>query len=339
MDCSSPMSAKTSRKTGRRVPGLGRHVQAGLVHQREQAERPERDGLAARVRARDDERRVALAEADVDGHDAPGEARVAGRQQDDLRAGRRSPDGRRPSPPRAAPWRPRSRTGPAPPASPGAACRWRPTRAESSSRIRPSSSSTAAWASRQALPSSTTTSGSTNSVWPLPGRVVDDALDPGPRVGADRHDVAPVAHRDQRLLERAAQLRADERVQAAAEPVVGDPDGAPAARPGAARRCPAARPWDRSCAASVLRRAGSGCRRRPRSRSSGRRSSRQRRGEAGGGVERLHDLEEMGGIEATAPDRPPDPWVDVVGAADADAGPLLEQGTRLVGLVEAAPRR
>ena len=41
------------------------------------------------------------------------------------------------------------------------------TSAESSSRMRPTSSSTAAWASRQALPSSTTTSGSTNSVCPL----------------------------------------------------------------------------------------------------------------------------------------------------------------------------
>ena len=63
-------------------------------------------------------------------------------------------------------------------------------------------------------------------------RVVDDALDPRPRLGLDRHHVAAVAQRDDRLLERAAQLRADERVQAPAQPVVGDPDGrAQAAQP------------------------------------------------------------------------------------------------------------
>ena len=50
--------------------GLGRDVEAGLVHQAQQAERPEGDGLAAGVRAGHDERRVAVAEPDV-GRDRP----------------------------------------------------------------------------------------------------------------------------------------------------------------------------------------------------------------------------------------------------------------------------
>ena len=80
IDCSSPMSAKTSRKIGSREPAVGRDVQAGLVHQREQAERPQRDGLAAGVRAGDDERGVAVAEPDVDRDDAPGQARDGARR-------------------------------------------------------------------------------------------------------------------------------------------------------------------------------------------------------------------------------------------------------------------
>ena len=60
-------------------------------------------------------------------------------------------------------------------------------------------------------------------------RVVDDALDPAPRLGLDRDDVAAVAERDDRLLERAAELRPDERVEPPAEPVVGDADGRPQA--------------------------------------------------------------------------------------------------------------
>ena len=42
------------------------------------------------------------------------------------------------------------------------------------------------------------------------------------------------------------------------------------------------------------------------------------------------------GIQASAAGGPLDPWPDVVGAADPDARPLLEQGAGLVGLVEAA---
>ena len=63
---------------------FGRHVEAGLVHQAEEAERPQRDGLAAGVRAGHDQRGVAVAEPDVDRDDRAGQARMAGRQQDRL---------------------------------------------------------------------------------------------------------------------------------------------------------------------------------------------------------------------------------------------------------------
>src|SRR4029078_2628884 len=45
-------------------------------------------------------------------------------------------------------------------------------------------------------------------------RVVDDALDPRPRLGLHRDHVAAVAERDDRVLARTAPLRADERVYA-----------------------------------------------------------------------------------------------------------------------------
>ena len=103
--------------------------------------------------------------------------------------------------------------------------------------------------------------------------VVDDALDPRPRVGPDRHDVAAVAQRDDRLLERAAELRADERVEPPAQPVVGDPDRRPqAAQPRRGRVEQLARP-DRSCGPACSGAPGRAWRSRPRSRRSGRRSS------------------------------------------------------------------
>ena len=61
----------------------------------------------------------------------------------------------------------------------------------------------------------------------------------------------------------------------------------------------------------------------------------QRRCQPGGRIERLRDLEEVGGIEATATPGALDPRADVVGRSDPDSGPLVEQGSRLVGLVEA----
>ena len=60
----------------------------GLVHQAQEPQRPERDGLAAGVRAGDDERGVAVAKPDVGRDHAPGEARMAGAEEDDLRPAR-----------------------------------------------------------------------------------------------------------------------------------------------------------------------------------------------------------------------------------------------------------
>ena len=51
IDCSSPMSAKIDRKTGKPRVGGG-HEQTRLRHQRQQPGRFQRDGLAAGVRAR-----------------------------------------------------------------------------------------------------------------------------------------------------------------------------------------------------------------------------------------------------------------------------------------------
>ena len=56
---------------------------------------------------------------------------------------------------------------------------------------------------------------------------MDDALDPRSRLGLDGHDVPTVAQRDDRFLERAAELGADQRIEPAAEPVIGDADGGP----------------------------------------------------------------------------------------------------------------
>ncbi len=159
-----------------------RDVQAGLVHQAQQAERPERDGLAAGVRAGHDQRRVAVAEADVDRHHAPGEARVAGRQEHHLgsfgrlRAGRLHLGGqRRLGGPEVEPGQRVERLASAPRALAA-------TNADSSSRIRATSSASATCASRQAFPSSTATSGSMNRVWPLPEASWTMPLTrPGPR--------------------------------------------------------------------------------------------------------------------------------------------------------------
>ena len=148
--------------------GLGRDVEAGLVHEREQAERAQGDRLAARVRPGHHERRVAIAEPDVDRHDPPAQPGVAGARAGRPRAGRPSRPGWRPSPRPGAPWPPTGRTGPARRATRAAGRRCAATSADSSSRIRSISSRSATWASRQALPSSTATSGSTNRVWPLP---------------------------------------------------------------------------------------------------------------------------------------------------------------------------
>ena len=167
-DCSSPMSARTSRKTGRALPVRHGHVQPRLVHEHEQADRAQGHRLAARVRPGDDERAVVVAEVHVDGHDAA--ARPGWRADRSVMTVtlRRAPDARRPvSSARRARHIQRSKRASAS-RSPASGSALAATCAESSSRTRSSSACAASCASRQALASSTATSGSTKSVWPLP---------------------------------------------------------------------------------------------------------------------------------------------------------------------------
>ena len=168
-------------------------------------------------------------------------------------------------------------------------------------------------------------------------RVVDDALDPRPRLGLDRHDVAPVAERDDRLLERAAQLRADERVEAPAQPVVGDADRGPQAaeprRGGVeqlADRVEAARERAAQRGQRVERRgrgraAAAGARRRATSRSRAVASS----------VSAIS--RNCAGIEPAAARGALDRRPDVVRRADADARPLA-RAARGPGRSRRAPR-
>ena len=87
---------------------------------------------------------------------------------------------------------------------------------------------------------------------------------------------------------------------------------------------------------SVLRRAGSACNSRPRSRRSGRRSSASAvaRRAVASSVSAM--LDELGGLQPAAADRPLDGRPDVARRADADPGTLDQQRAGLVGLIEAA---
>ena len=164
---------------------------------------------------------------------------------------------------------------------------------------------------------------------------MDDALDPGPGLGLDRHDVAAVAQRHDRFLEGVPELGADEGIQAAPQPVVGHPDrGAQAPEP---RRGRVEHLADRVEAA----------RERAPDRRQGMQLSTeiaqqrsplvgQGRREPRGRIERLGELEELGGIEATAAGRSFDRGADVMGRPDPDPRSLLEQRPCLIGLVELA---
>ena len=332
IDCSSPMSAKTSRQTGSRLPGSAGHVEAGLVHQAEEAERPQRDRLAAGVRAGHDQRGVAVAEPDVDRDDRAGQARMAGRQQDRLGPlGGLGPTG--------AHLARERRLG-----RPEVELRQRPERLAQGIGVGGHERGQLVEDARDLL--------GLGDLCLAPGvaqldrderldeqrraaprGVVDDALDPRAGLGLDRHDVAAVAQRDDRLLEGVAQLRADERVEPAAQPVVGDADRraqAPEARRGGVEQLP-----DR-IEAPRQRRAQRRQRVQLAPEIAQERSSLigEERGQAGGRVERRRDLQELAGFEAPATDRPLDGGADVVGGPDPETGLLLEERDGLVGLVE-----
>ena len=206
IDCSSPMSAKTSRKIGSRQPGAAGTCRPGLVHQREQPERAQRDRLAAGVRAGDDERGEAVAEADVDrarrGRSGPGGAPRAARPParfDRLGAGRAHLAGE------LRLGRPRSRTGQG-----GERLAQRPgVRADERGQLVEDPLDLLLLGELRLAPGVAELDDDERldeQRLAAPRRVVDDALDAALRVGADGHDVAAVAQRDDRLLERAAEL-------------------------------------------------------------------------------------------------------------------------------------
>ena len=174
-----------------------------------------------------------------------------------------------------------------------------------------------------------------NRVWPLPDASWTMPLTRDAGLGLDRHHVAPVAERDDRLLEGAAELRADERVEPPPQPVVGDPDGGPqATEPGRGRV---------EQLAGRIEAAGQG-------RAQGRQGVElapevaqqrpalvgERRRQPRGRIERVGDLEELGRLQPSATRGPLDRRADVAGRSDPDARPLLDERPRLVGLVERA---
>ena len=166
-----------------------------------------------------------------------------------------------------------------------------------------------------------------------PRRVVDDALDLAPRLGLDRHDVAPVAERDDRLLEGAAELGADERVEPPPKPVVGDPD----------RRAQAAEPRRGGVEQLADRVEAPGQRAPQRGQAvefvaqvpeQGPPLIREGRGEAGGRVDRVADLQELCRLQPAPAHRPLHGRADVVRRADAHPRSFREERPRLVGLVQ-----
>ena len=203
--------------------GRRRHVQPGLVHQRQQAEGPQRDGLAAGVRPGDDQRREVATEPDVDGYDLSRQARMPRAQQGQLLGrGRLGAD--------AVELSRQAGLG-----GPEVEERQRVEGAAQSLRLRRDE--------RRQLVEDALLLGLDPELRLAPGiaeldhderldeerlaaarLVVDDALDLAPGIGADRDHVAAVAERDDRFLERGADLAAvDERLEAGAQPLVRDP--------------------------------------------------------------------------------------------------------------------
>ena len=167
-------------------------------------------------------------------------------------------------------------------------------------------------------------------------RVVDDALDPAPRLGLDGHDVAPVAERDDRLLERAAELRADERVEPPPQAVVGDPDRGP--QPAEPRRGGVEQLADRIEAARQ-RRAEGRQRVELRARARAAAAAARRRGTSPGAPSRRASRRSRGTATARAGRRGPrarSPARCRAPPPMPDPRALLEQAARLVGLVELA---
>ena len=210
--CSSPITASTRSVNGHAAARRGGDVAAGLGHQDEQPGGLERDGLAARVRAAQDQAGPVAP--------APGGRSGSPRRRRTRRpsAGRpagggapRGGRGRRRRPPPARPRRAARRASaraktrsrsPSPSTSSRRAGRMRRTPSVSSASRRSSSSRSSRQTRVSSLLSGIVSSGSTNTVAPLCERSWMMPRTPAPSVVADRNHVAAVPHGDVALLER-----------------------------------------------------------------------------------------------------------------------------------------
>ena len=164
---------------------------------------------------------------------------------------------------------------------------------------------------------------------------MDDALDPRSRLGLDGDDVPTVAQRDDRLLERVAELGADQRIEPAAQPVIGDADRGP--QPAEAWRGGVQQLTDGVEAAR--QRAPDGRQRMELAPEVAQQRATlvgERRRQSGGRVERVRDGQELLRLQTAAAGRPFDGWLDVVRAADTDPGSIGQERARLIRLVEPA---
>ena len=304
------------------------------MHEAEQPERAQGDGLAARVRAGHHERRVAVADADVDRHDPSGQPRVARREQHDLgpirglgpggvHVGRQAGLGRPQVEPGQALERLAQRSG----------------IGGDERRQLVEDPGDLLLLGHLGLPPGVAQLDGDERLdeqrLPAARGVVDDALHPGPGLGLDRDHVAAVAQRDDRLLEGAAELRAHERVEPSPQPVVCDADGGP--QP--------AQPWRRGVEqlADRVEAARQGAAHRRQRMEAATQLAQQRttllgegRREARRGIQRVGDRQELLRVEAASAGRPFDGRADVVRPADSDARVVAQQRACLVGLVEHA---
>ena len=227
-DCSSPMSAKTSRQIGRLLPAAAGMWRPAWCMRLSRPSVRSVTVLPPVFGTGHHEGGVAVAEPDVDRDGPTGQARMAGRQQDDLGA-LRGPgpigvhlgrEGRL-----GAPQVERGE------GVEGVAQRLAVDRDQRRQLVEDARDLLLLGGDRLAP-----------GVAELDGHhrldeqglaaargVVDDALDPRAGLGLDRHDVAAVAERHDRLLERAPELRPHQRVESPSQPVVGDPHGRPQA--------------------------------------------------------------------------------------------------------------
>ena len=304
------------------------------MHQHEQADRAQRDRLAARVRTGDDQRPEVRAELHVDRHHPPAEAGVTGALEADLGSGGRLRADRV--------------------HLPGETCLGAPQVEPGKGVERLAEGLGLAADERRQLVEDPVDLHRLRELRLAPGvaqlhrhqrlheqrlaaprGVVDDPLDLAPGVGANGHHVAPVAQGHDGVLQGRAHLAGvDQLLQARAQALVGDPGRtaqAPEARRGRVQEL----------AGRVEAALQGGAERGERMQAPGQ-VVEERPAVAGqdvpqapGRFDRLGDGGELRGVEAAAAGGPLHRRPDVVGAADPRAGMLRQQGADLGGLLEA----